>query len=406
MLTRDLLRVRVKGNEVVPALVDPDRPALVEDAEALLGTFQDAVEEGWTRGRLDEALGDLVGDRQDHKLLRGLAKVLLDRSDFEVASPVDPVELRGRAFRAAGERGPLASTPGALGRTVARDVLAEVGGAFDLTAEEAARALYADLPEEQRITACRVPDGRWLVHRYNVALVQAILLQATAVHVRLRAPSAPRLRQLFRWVKFQQLLHRAAREGEMLVLTLDGPASVLVSTTRYGLALAGFLPALLLQEEPWTLEAEVLWTKGRHRKRLFLGSGAGLVSHYADTGAYKTRTHTWFEERWAAAEPDWTLDDRTEPLDLGGRDLVLPDYRLTRDGRTAWLEIVGFWRRDWLERRLGLLREHGPGNLVIAVSRRLRVGKEDLAEFPGEVVPFSEVVPVAQVLRAAERVAH
>ncbi len=406
MLTRDLVRARVRGSKLEASLVDPSRPPLQEDARVLLGTFSEAVEDGWSRGRLEEAVADLLAERRDHKILRGLAKVLFDRSEFEVESPIDPSELRGEVFRAARARGPLALEPNRLGRPVAEEVLEEVGAAQGLTAEAIATALYADLPEAQRITACDTPTPLALLHRYNLALVQALLLHATSVHIRLVGPAAPRVRQLFRWVKFCQLLHQARREGEVLTLTLDGPASVLSMTTRYGLALARFLPALPLQTCPWTLEADVLWTKAKHRKRLVVDGADGLVSHYPDTGAYQTRIHEWFEERFAAAETGWALDDRTEPLDLGGRDLVLPDYRLTRGGRTAWLEIVGYWRRDWLERRLRWLSEHGPGNLVLAVSRKLKVGREDLGDFPGEVVDFARVIPVGKVLEAAERVAR
>lgn len=404
MLTRDLLRARVQKDAVIPSFVDPERPALREDAATLVDAFAQAVDEGWERGRIEAEIADLVGDRRDHKVLRGLAKVLLDRSEFEVDAPVPPAELRQAVFRAARERGPLALERGLLGRPVAEDVLAEVGARYDLDAARTARVLYADLKEAQRLVACPVTDPLDLLNRYNVALAQAVLLRATQVHVRLHDPSVPRLRQLFRYVKFYELIWQATRDPDGVTITLDGPTSLFQMSTRYGLQLAMFLPALLLQECPWTLRATVLWTRGGHRKRLELSSSDGLVSHYRDVGAYETRTQRWFVERFEALESTWTLDDSTMPLDLGGHTLVLPDFRFTREGRTAYLEIVGFWRKDWLERRIRWLSEYAPGNLVLAVSRKLRASRENL-ELPGEIVEFAEVVPARKVLEAVERIA-
>jgi predicted nuclease of restriction endonuclease-like RecB superfamily len=287
---------------------------------------------------------------------------------------------------------------------VADDVLSEVAQELDLTAEQVAEGLYADLTQEQRLMSCKAGDGAWLLQRYNVALVQALLLKATSVRVRLWEPSSPRLRQLFRYVKFNELIYQAKRQEGRLDLTLDGPTSLFKMSTRYGLQLANFFPALLLQDCRWAMEATVLWTKGRHKKRLEVRSEDGLVSHYQDRGAYKTRMQQWFEQRFADLDTPWTLDERTKPIDLGGRAVVLPDYRLKKNSRVAYLEIIGFWRRDYLERRLAWLEHYAPSNLVLAVSRKLKVEREAL-ELPGAVVEFAEVLSPKKVLEAAERVA-
>ncbi len=405
MLTRELIRAQVRQGALQVAFIDPSKASLREDAASLLDTFRQAAEEQWTRAELDAEVAELVGDRRDHKILAGLAKVLADRSAFEVEAPLPPAELRERVFLAARARGPLALEPGPLERPVARDVLAEEGAELGLDADAVGRALYADLREAQRLTACDVPDPEWLLHRYNVALVQAVLLKATRVRVRLHGPSAPRLRQLFRFVKFHGLIAQARRDGAAIEIELDGPASLFRQSTRYGLQLANFFPAVLLQECAWTVDATVLWRAGAPAAVLHVASTAGLRSHYADTGAYTTRTQVWFAERFAALSSGWTLDDATIPLDLGGHAVILPDFKLTRDGRTAYLEIVGFWQRAWLARRLEWLAEYAPGNLILAVSRKLRASQEDL-DLPGQVVEFAEVVPAAKVLALAEQIAR
>ena len=96
MLTGDLVRAKVSGKEIAPSLVKCDRPALVSGAQAILSVFQDGI--GETSGVLDEAVTAQIGDTRDHKILRGLAKVVRDRSTFDVASPLPPEELRDRVF--------------------------------------------------------------------------------------------------------------------------------------------------------------------------------------------------------------------------------------------------------------------------------------------------------------------
>ena len=86
--------------------------------------------------------------------------------------------------------------------------------------------------------------------------------------------------------------------------------------------------------------------------------------------------------------------------------MLFPCFSFRKGGKVAHLEILGFWRHDDLEKRLALVERYGPGNVVLAVSRKLRGSKAALAEAPDWVVDFAEVVPAKQVLETVERVAR
>jgi predicted nuclease of restriction endonuclease-like RecB superfamily len=401
VLTSDLVRVKLAKGGVQPSFVDVDREDLAEVAAGVAAALTDGV--GSRRADLDEAVDAVLVGRRDAKLVRGVAKILLDRAEFAVPDDVDPPALRDAVFRRARARGGVALAAGPLGQPVAADVIAEVAAELGRTPDAVAEGLYADLPAEQRLVRFDPIEPRAALCRYNVALAQSILLHAVEVRVLLDDPPVPRLRQLLRWAKWFELMHLAERVGKKVLLRLDGPGSVLTQSTRYGRGLAGFFPALLLFDGSWTLDATIRWN--RADRTLSLSSEDGLESHLPDTGAWKSRTHEWFEERFAATPSDWTLDTDVLPLDLGGRGVVLPDYRLVRDGRVALVEIVGFWRKEYLLRRLDGLARHGPGNLILAVNRKLGE-KADLDGLPLEVVPFGTAVPVKDVLAAAERVAR
>jgi predicted nuclease of restriction endonuclease-like RecB superfamily len=397
MLTGDLVRARAKDGVLRPAFVKPDDAKVRQRADDLVALFTEGV--GRTRGELEEEIEGIVGDGVDHKLVKGLVKVVFDRADFETRAPVDPAELRDRVFRMAARRGPLAEVAVEGGPPTVAGIYAAVAAELGCDAASLPAALYGDHADRQVLLDARVPDATWLLHRYNVALVQAVLLKAHELRVTIAA-TPERLRQLLRAVKFHQLIHHARPVEKGWELTLDGPASLFSQTTKYGVALAKFFPALLLQPGEWTAEGRVNWPRAG---RISLSSGDGLVSHYRDAGAWVPQEATWFAERWEALDTGWTLVRDAAPLDQGGEGVVVPDFTFRKGRRVAHLEILGFWRKGTVQKRLALLKRHGPKNLVLAVSKRL-AGEE--AELPDSVVVFKDIVPAKKVLELVEAVAR
>lgn len=399
MLTSDLLRARVFKGEVRPQYLEADDEQNRARARTLVELFSAHV--GKSRGELDDAMSELFGEGTDFLLHRGLAKLLLDRSTFEVAAPCDPVVLRRRVFELSAARHPIA-TPAAR-----EEVLATAAHELGIDPTVAEAALYADLEREHVLRAFDTIDADALLHRYNVALAQAVLLRASRLTVHIAPGDPARYRQLFRFIKFYRLMHTTVgNRSEGYTLTLDGPLSLFQLSSKYGLQMAEFLPALLLCEG-WSLTADLVWSKHLKTGTFRLDPKRGLRSHYPDRGVYVTDEERFFVERFEAAKGPWTLEKRPEIIDLDGRGVLVPDFviRHRDDGREAMLEIIGFWRKGYLESRLELLRAHAPRNLLLAVSTRLKSSDEALAEMPGEALFFRDIVPVKDVLERIERIA-
>ena len=400
MITGPLLRARSTRKEVRPSFVDPKSPRYREQAEALVALGHEAVQRAWSRGRLTEEIEErIVGNRVDHKLLRGLARVLSDRCDFDTCAPLPPPELRARLFLGGRVRG--GAGPG--GAETAQDRFGSLAQELGCSPQEVERGMFADLKENQVVLRCKVDSADWLLQRYNVALVQGLLLHAMRVEIELDAPEGKRARQLFRYIKFHQLMHRIRPRKGGFQVTLDGPASLFRLSTRYGMALANFFPALLLQTGPWRMEAKLKY-KRLHRP-MRIDHGQGLRSHLPDTGTWLSREERWFEERFLALDSGWELSRGGEIIALGRGDVLVPDFSFRREGRVAMMEVVGVWRRGYLERRLDLLRSHGRPELLLAVSRKLLSDKGKLPALGSEIIPFSSAIPAREVLKAVERVA-
>jgi predicted nuclease of restriction endonuclease-like RecB superfamily len=402
MLTGDLVRVSVVKKNLVPRFVDPASARLLERAETLISLMDTAVQAGWNRGEISAQLRDIEGVDTDHKITKGLAKLLLDKGEWDTISPIDPAELRQRVFVRAAAEAPLARNPGPTGRRVAADVLAAIAAELDTTEAVVTKALYADLKDENVLIKCALPSPEGLLHRYNTALVQAVLLKATWLRVELTETNPKYVRQLMRFLKFHQLMYRIESQNG-LTIQVDGPQSLLKSSTRYGMQLANFFPAVLLQPGEWQIEAEVLWgRKRKFKKRLCVGSALGIRSHYKDTGTWTSRTETWFTERWAQHDSAWALQPG-EPIDMGGQAMMVPDFTFKKGKRVGHLEIVGFWRKGYLEQRLARL----PDNVILAVSSRLagETGKLPSA-VNAQIIQFAEVIPPKKVVDRLEQIAR
>ncbi|TNF31219.1 MAG: DUF790 family protein [Deltaproteobacteria bacterium] len=404
MLTGDLVRGFVRGGFVRVKWIDPTDPGLQAEAERLIALFRRHV--GDTDGALEEAIADHIGDSTDFMLQRGLAKLLRDRSTFEMRAARPPEEIRRAVFEAAAATGTWPVRPeGGAGFAAREEVVARAAEVLGITREEVEDGLFADLSSEARLTAFDKLDARALLERYNLALAQAVLLKAREVRVEITSVSPKRARQLFRAIKFRGLMHRATPTKKGYSLVLDGPLSLLRQTNRYGLQMAMFLPGLALCER-WTLEADVVWGKNRTPCRFKLSDEQGLVSPARDTGTWVSEEERHLEASWAAVDTPWRLEREARIIDLDGRGVLTPDYVLRHeDGREALLDIVWFWRKQSFARRLSLLKEAGPPNLIVALATRLNADRGDTDVGEASVYPFKGVIVPKRLIALAEEVA-
>ena len=340
MLTGSLLDYRRRKGRVVPVWLQPDAARARDAAQGLIALVKTFV--GKPRGELEQALEDAAPEGLTSKAAQGLTKLLLDEAEFAVAGERDPLALRRELFGRAAARWRSA---GHEGFADWRDsLLAEVGGAQGLAAAEVPAALFADLPDMQRLVSAPGWSPEALLHRYNVAQVQGLLLGAERLEIEAGQPTPARLRQLLRYLKFFGLLFRIERDHarDGLRLMVDGPLSVLEGGKGYGLNLAAFLPALLLWLPPWRLRASIRLKGGRGgaagpvTHELIVEPDPALRSHYVDSGQWLPDGVRHFVERFNAASTLWHAELADELIALPGNRYLVPDFRIApADSRAA-----------------------------------------------------------------------
>jgi predicted nuclease of restriction endonuclease-like RecB superfamily len=399
MLTGPLVRVRYARNRVVPYFIDATNPEWHEVGEQLRQLF--LQHQGKTRGEIESAIEEMFGDDNDTLVQRGLAKLLEDRCGFAVEAGVPPEELRREVFRAAVAYRAEADL-GLAGHFDREEVLRRVGLRYGLTPEQMIQALYADLKSEQRLIAFEDISAEHLLHKYNVALAQAILLRAVRVHVTISGESPQRWRAVLRRLKFHRLLCEIERSAsDAYTLHLDGPLSLFSATQKYGLQLALFLPVVLPCSH-FELSADVKWGTQKKDKVFTLSHKDGLVWPGSDPGQFVPPELEMFAESFRKRIRDWELLEETEVRPLGNGFWV-PDFCLRHrmTGKTVVLEVMGFWRKSSAEKHLAKLHRYAGEPFLLAISDSLRIDEGSWEQVPAGVVRFKHLPLADEIARRA-----
>jgi predicted nuclease of restriction endonuclease-like RecB superfamily len=375
MLSPEHVRVRQKGGEL--KLLGFER-GLEERAVALAAEVLDAAREhvGKTRDEVVRAWLAIEHAPRERRILNGLMKLVEDGSEFEMPEGVDPPALRSAVFLEAAARR-RSDEPHAFERHA---LVAEFAERHGMTPDELEAALFADLRGAHRLVQGSPLRPEALVETYRQAQVQAVLLRAVRVVADVRCASPDAYRELFRKLKFRRLLHRTTRlDDGGYRIEIDGPFSLFQGVAKYGLELALTLPAL---EACSSLElvAEVRWSE-RSRSLTFRHSGGAKPRAPNDTTGLRSEVVELVDALNAAgggvrASPAERL------FDLPGVGVCVPDLRLVRarDGAEVFVEVLGYWSRASVWKRVELAERGLGAKILFAVSSRLRVSEEVLED--------------------------
>ncbi len=400
MLTPDLVHTRRKKDalEVVP--LGARRELAMELAEITIDLAEQHV--GRAREELELAWQSIEVEPRNRKLLDGIQKLVTDQLVFESDLGRDAVSLRAEAF----ERAALARRSRDEGQSFDRiAVLSEVAQAHSMEVDELERALYSDLRGKELLREARTAGAKSLVTNYDLAQVQAVFLRASRVTASLEETDPGALRALFRKLKFLRLLHTVHREENGYRLEIDGPFSLFESVTKYGLALALALPALMASGR-YRITADLRWGKERLPLR-FTKEGEALgrpddVPIRLSDDAETVRTRLL--ERAGA----WRAELADTIIDLPGVGACIPDLVCThqKSGARVFVEVMGYWSRDAVWKRVELAERGLEVPVLFCISERLRVSEAVLPDGSNAaLLVYKGVIPIASLEEKLTRLA-
>lgn len=404
MLSADHVHARRKKDTLEVVGLGARREAAIELAEVVIELAKDHV--GRPREELEAAWQAVEAEPRDRKLLDGIQKLVEDQLVFESETGGDVIALRADVWQRA------ARTRRELGDKESFDreaLLAAIATERGMDAAELERALYSDLRGAQVLREVRAIGARAMIDAYDLAQAQAVLLRATRVVAHLEGIDPGAMRALFRKLKFLRLLYAVHAEGEgAWRIEIDGPFSLFESVTKYGLALALALPAIAACGRHRVV-ADVRWGKERLPLRFTIegaarrgpGGGDDVPIRLGDEAeALRAR----LEQRDGA----WSAEVADAILDLPGVGVCVPDLALTHraTGARVYLEVMGFWSRDAVWKRVELAEKGLGAPILFCVSERLRVSEAVLPEdAPAALLVYKGVIPIGPLEEKLARLA-
>ena len=385
MLTKDLLRYKIREGQIYPEFVNPTDSKLLSVSDQLISVFE--ASPNTQRATLLETSKQIIDSTVGPVIIkRGLEKLLLDRTEFDTAPNEELIAFRQNLFTETSRL--LSQDQFSDYEAYHKRVGQIVGGESQEEKEALGDRLYADLPNCQPVLSFKTLSAEHLLHRYNAAQVQGLLLHCNSLSLTLTDSMTAELRQLFKYLRFNQLLctirhvdkHRDLSQQEQkekigddncFQITVDGPLNLFYKTKRYGMNLANFFVAVLHQPQ-WELTAEIQF-RNKSSSRLYLDESCGIKPISQQFLAYIPEDIQLFQEMLRNKTDDWQIHPGSQFLPLPGDFYCFPDYQLIHtSGIEVWIELFHPWHQGHLLARLNSLAEQENTSLILGVSKELQ----------------------------------
>ncbi len=372
----------------------------VERGAVAVPAYLTARDEVWLRELTGELadLGGLSADEVDDRLagrmvdlgrahgvrgrvVAGVRRVLGRWWSTVVASAAPPARIRSVLFDLAAS----------ASRDAAIDAAASALGVDRAAVLE---GLFADRPGARRLVApAVVPAPGEVVLAYNLALVQGLILRSSETRVRVRS----HVRSVVRLAKLRRLLCTYVPSAEGTTIALSGPLSIFHQTTKYGHALASFVPAAF-STPAWELEATCVL--GHRRLRVVADASDPIARPHALPRETDSAVERRLVRDVRKLGRGFTLERETAAIPVGG-GVCFPDFTLRRGEARVLVEIVGFYTPEYLAsklRALAAVRDRHP--VIVLVDEALACADTDLVG--ATLVRYRKSVDAAALLDAAE----
>lgn len=313
----------------------------------------------------------------------------------------DPVNIRKELFEESSKRG-FALTE--FGR---REIIDTVASKINVPSNDIVDVMWSDLEENLVLEWFDAISPEQLLAWYNLSLMQTLLFNCTKLEFSVTGGSnwkhilrgIKRLGLMYnlqyialedekqsthideidydnRDIKFINTNNTDTKNNPIIICSLDGPLSIFKLTDRYGTSIAKILPSII-SSDTWSLKAwivrktmslgkkiyefkisntdapplsrEPYYNKenDKERKRTLYNAKESSQLIYFDSGVEEK-----FSTRFEQSATGWKLIREPDPLILSNGKALIPDFAFEKYGTRIYLEIVGFWTKEYLEKKI------------------------------------------------------
>jgi len=378
MLSAELLRTITSRGKVTPLFCSTDfgNGTYYELANRLVVFFANAQKEKQCKGNLLQKI-KLLEDEYDYKLVRGFSTLLERRSVFEPfhssssVTIATPVMIRQKLFEESSRQGL------ALSDLHRQEIMQHVANQMHILPSDVESLMWSDKDENLVLTQFDTISPKDLILWYNLSLFQTLLFKCTKLEFYIKGGLY--WKQVLRNVKRYGLMYSlecaSENDDDSVTCTLEGPLSLFKMTDRYGTSMAKLLPSIV-GTPFWKIGGSILKKTDSGQKlysfEMSNESTAGflrttienpsqnIVDVGVDGSTYDSSTEAAFAKKFCQyfdqnEKGGWKISREPDPLVADGKAMI-PDFLFERFGRKVYFEIVGFWTKEYLERKAAKLR--------------------------------------------------
>jgi predicted nuclease of restriction endonuclease-like RecB superfamily len=386
MLPTNLLRIKISKGKINPIYV-PINSDNMDLANHVIDTFKKGI--GKKKRELQERLKLIEEGSADYRLIRGFSTLTERRCIFEVESSLTPSLARIEVFEESSK-----AKVSSLERR--NKVIRKVAAKFQISEEDLEKALYSDIEGELILKNFNPINPEELLKKYNLALTQTLLFRS----LKMEFSVSSNWKIIFRTIKRLGLMYSVEARDNSFKVLVDGSLSLIRMTERYGTAIAKLIPQIF-SSESWKISADVL---GKNKNRIYtfeLESGINrdiLASmefeHHAEL-LYDSKIEERFARSFNLYNSGWLLKREPEPL-VADTQVLIPDFSFEKHGVKVYMEIVGFWTQDYLERKVKKLNSLVNVDMIVAVDESLKSSRVRKLQY--QIIYFRKNVPIKPIL--------
>ena len=454
MLPHDLLRTQVSQGKIRPLFCSPQNKK--SDEYHLATKLVDIFENLFTTKKPKRVLLNRVHQLEsehDYKLVRGLSLLLERRSIFDSAkSNVEPAIIRQQLFEASSTRGV------ALDDVQREEIIEKIASQNNLPAKSIQEIMWADLEENLILVKFESVLPEQLLMWYNLSLVQTLLFKCTLLEFFIEGGYYWKntLRNVKRFGLMYTLEEKNYDEDpKSITCSLEGPVSLFKMTERYGTSMAKLLP-WIIHAPDWKIRGSIV-RKNESGSKIYpfsmskkesegvfgdffavsddskntesqknsenkiittsfiQSSDSNSNLNQKDDFVFDSSLEAKFEKQFLQyfnGKEDWKISREPNPIVAGNGRALIPDFVFEKFGRRVFFEIVGFWTKEYLERKTAKVKsvfeknqnkkEHGV-DLLVAVNSDLACSQL-LSLSSDHVFSFKKEVPIKPIVKYLKKI--
>jgi predicted nuclease of restriction endonuclease-like RecB superfamily len=243
------------------------------------------------------------------------------------------------------------------------------------------KILWIDDPNELQLARVSNPSIEDIVKMFNFETIDTVCVNSSKIAIevnRYEKLLSSIVRAVGRFSKLYGLIYDMRYYGDILKIVVEGPRSLFRRPTVYGSRLSLLISRIidmLYSSSFWRVEAEMHLTKRVISVEVLSYRLKPYIASKSIEEEVKQVFDSSIEESIYRVLKSLGIDIKREeePIALG-QLLYLPDFKIYRNGNVFYVEVAGFWRKEYAEKKAYKLYEVSKilNNLIVIADENLR----------------------------------